>query len=161
LDGQGNVVMTCPVDQGCADGACVPACTAAAASQGSVGCDFVVATPSFYTTITPPCFAVFLANNWGTDAAITIEPAVQSYSATPFGRVPTGPTNAASWPAVVGNAVDSAGVAVLFLSSDPHSINLANPLTCPITPAINAGTAVYSGGAAATGIGKAWHIVTS
>src|SRR5689334_14762844 len=51
LDDQGNVVATCPDDQGCAGGACVPACDAAAASQGSVGCDFVVATPSFYANI--------------------------------------------------------------------------------------------------------------
>src|SRR5689334_18525804 len=47
LDGSGQVVVTCPPDQGCAAGACVPACAAAAASQGSVGCDFVIATPSF------------------------------------------------------------------------------------------------------------------
>src|SRR4051812_37870204 len=64
LDANGNVVATCPPEQGCAEGGCVDACAAAAASQGSVGCDFTVATPSFYATIAPPCFAVFLANNW-------------------------------------------------------------------------------------------------
>ena len=63
LDDSGNVVGTCPNDQGCAAGVCVAACDAAAASQGSVGCDFTVATPSFYAPIAPPCFAVFLANN--------------------------------------------------------------------------------------------------
>ena len=44
LGSDGNVVETCPSDEGCANGMCVPACQAAAASQGSVGCDFVMAT---------------------------------------------------------------------------------------------------------------------
>src|ERR1700733_10392949 len=48
LDGNGNVVETCPSDLVCPAGMCVPACQAAASSQGTVGCDFVVATPSFY-----------------------------------------------------------------------------------------------------------------
>jgi hypothetical protein len=46
---------------------------------------------------------------------------------------------------------------VLFLSQDPQSYN-ANPLTCPVNPAIN-----QSGGSAVVGsnVGAAWHIVTS
>ena len=51
IDGNGNVVQTCPDDQGCAGGQCVPACQAAGASKGSVGCDYVVPTPSFYSGI--------------------------------------------------------------------------------------------------------------
>src|ERR1019366_9252367 len=72
----GVVVQQCPVDQGCANGTCVPACQAAAAAHGSIGCDFVVATPSFFAdyagkpTYFSPCFAIFLANNWGTPMTI-------------------------------------------------------------------------------------------
>ncbi|MCA9654205.1 MAG: hypothetical protein KC501_30065, partial [Myxococcales bacterium] len=44
----GVVLQTCPPHQGCADGRCVPACQAAAAAQGSVGCEFVVPTSPFY-----------------------------------------------------------------------------------------------------------------
>lgn len=62
LDEQGLVLETCPSDQGCADGACVPACTAAAVSQANFGCDFIVPTPPSYPPALPPCFAVFLAN---------------------------------------------------------------------------------------------------
>src|SRR5258708_38950717 len=40
IDGNGAVVMMCPPDQGCAGGQCVPACDAAAASKGSIGCDY-------------------------------------------------------------------------------------------------------------------------
>lgn len=161
LDDNGNIVATCPDDQGCAAGACVPACDAAAASQGSVGCDFVVATPSFYANITPPCFAVFLANNWPKEAAVTLSYGGMTFDAATYGRVPNGSPNAASWPAIPATGIASSDVGVLFLSQDPTSVN-GGPLTCPITPAISqsGGTAVYSG-AASTGIGQGWHITTS
>jgi len=168
LDEQGNVIGTCPDDQGCANGQCVPACDAAAASQGSVGCDFRVATPSFYPgfsgfPIAPPCFAVFLANNWPLGATLTIEHDGQTYDATTYARVPDGTPNAAAWPAVTGNAVASDSLAVVFLSTDPTSSNGGNSLACPVTPAVSQanGTAVFTGSGDATGRGKAWRIRTS
>src|SRR5438445_6957846 len=87
IDGQGNVVMTCPDDQGCAGGGCVPACQAAGASKGSVGCDYVVPTPSFYAYIAPPCWAVFVANNWVKPVQLTVARAGKTYNATQFGRI--------------------------------------------------------------------------
>lgn len=168
VDADGNLIMSCPPEQGCANGQCVAACAAAGASQGTVGCDFMVGTPSFYPgfsglEIAPPCFAVFLANNWPLDAAITISRGGQTYSATAYGRVPNGTANAASWPSVVGDAVASSGVAVLFLSTDPTSTNAGNQLTCPVLPAVSQdnGTAVFTGASDATGIGQAWRITTS
>ncbi|MEO8548947.1 MAG: IgGFc-binding protein [Kofleriaceae bacterium] len=162
LDDNGNIVATCPPEQGCADGQCVDACAAAAASQGSVGCDFTVATPSFYATIAPPCFAVFIANNWPKDAAVTISRGGQTYDATTFGRVPNGSPTATTWPAVPASGVATASVGVLFLSSDPSSVN-GGPLACPVTPAVSqaGGTAVWTNSATATGMGVAWHITTS
>jgi hypothetical protein len=163
LDQNGNVVATCPPDQGCANGACVPACQAAAASQGSVGCDFLVATPSFYTTIRPPCLAVFLANNWPMESAVTITRAGQSISATAIGRVPNGTANVASWAALPG-AIPSADVGVFFLSSDPASTHpLGGVLACPIAPGVSAdsGSAVWTNNTNATGIGDAFRITTS
>ncbi len=163
LDGNGNVVGTCPDDQGCANGTCVPACQAAAASQGSVGCDFTVATPSFYSTISPPCFAVFLANNWPLDAQVTITRGGQTYDATTFGRVPNGSADAASWPAIAATGVASSDVGVLFLSHDPSAMNFNIPMTCPVTPAVSGtgGTAMWTGNDAASGMGTAFHITTS
>ncbi|HEY3808096.1 MAG TPA: IgGFc-binding protein [Kofleriaceae bacterium] len=162
LDGNGNVVETCPDDQGCADGACVPACQAAAASQGSVGCDFMVATPSFLPQITPPCFAVFLANNWPLDSAVTIDRAGTSFDPAMYGRVPDGTSNTAGWPAIPGSGIASEDVGVLFLSSDPSSAN-GTPTTCPVTPAVAStnGAAVYTGSTGASGIGTAFHITTT
>jgi hypothetical protein len=163
LDDQGNVVGRCPDDQGCAAGMCVAACDAAAASQGSVGCDFVVATPSFYSTINPPCFAVFLANNWPLDAQVTIGRGSQMFDATMFGRVPNGNADATSWPAVAASGIASSDVGVLFLSHDTAASNFGMPMTCPVPPAVSAtgGTQVWNGSDAASGKGTAFHITTS
>ncbi|MCA9617737.1 MAG: hypothetical protein KC731_01870, partial [Myxococcales bacterium] len=154
VDENGNVVEDCWPNSGCADGMCVAPCTAAAASQGTVGCDFTVATPHFYVGIAPPCFAVFVANNWPTDAPLTVTRDGVNYDATQFGRIAEGNANAASWAPVPSTGVPPGEVAVLFLSQDPSSVN-GTPLTCPVTPAIN-----QSQGSAVSGsnVGKAWTI---
>ena len=157
IDANGVLVEQCPPDQGCAPpGVCVPACQAAAASQGNVGCDFTTSTPHFYVGIAPPCFAVFVANNWGKDAKLTISRAGSSYDVTQFGRIPTGDPNVGAWQPVPAAGVPPGEVAVLFLSHDPASVN-STPLTCPVTPAI-----VGSGGTAVgnTGRGQAWRLTS-
>jgi hypothetical protein len=162
-DANGNVVQTCADDQGCAAGVCVEACAAAAASQGSVGCDFAVSTPSFLAQISPPCFAVFLANNWPKEATVTISRGAQTYSAATIGRVPDGTANAASWPAVPTNGIASSDVGVLFLSHDPAAFNGDSAMTCPIPPAVagSGGSSVYNGSDNVSGIGTAFRIHTS
>lgn len=160
IDQSGQVVKDCPPDQGCDGGQCVAACTAAGDSHGNVGCDFVVATPSFYAGIAPPCFAVFVANNWPHDAKIVVERGGTKYDVTQFGRIPDGTPKAANWQPVPSSGLPNGKVAVLFLSHDPSSVN-GTPLTCPIPPAVSqaGGTAVYGGpGGQDTGRGQAWHI---
>src|SRR5687768_1771988 len=39
-EGAETVVATCNADQGCGEGKCVDACTAAVLTKGSAGCDF-------------------------------------------------------------------------------------------------------------------------
>jgi len=157
VDGQGTVIEECWPDAGCANGMCVPPCDAASESKGNVGCDFSVATPYFYTTIAPPCFAVFLANNWPKDAQITIERDGQTYDVTQYARIPDGTTNAGAWPTVPAAGLPPNQVAVLFLSQDPSSVN-GTPLTCPVPPAINtAGGSAVSG----SGLGRAWKITSN
>src|SRR5437016_349148 len=41
IDCQGNVVFTCPSDQGCFKGVCEPACDAARDNKSTVGCDYL------------------------------------------------------------------------------------------------------------------------
>lgn len=163
VDGQGNVIQECPPDQGCSGGQCVPACTAAADSQGNVGCDFTVATPYFFAgasgfgAIPPPCFAVFLANNWGKDTIVSVSRGGVTYDVTQFGRIATSAPNTAAWAPVPATGIPPGQVAVLFLSQDPVSNNGGSPLTCPVPPAIN-----QTGGSAVvdTGLGTAWRITT-
>ena len=165
LDGSGNVIGTCPADQGCENGMCVPACDAAAASHGTVGCDFVIATASFLPSIAPPCFAAFLANNWPLDSTVTISRDGTTYDAATYGRVPDGTQNSASWPAIPSTGIASENVGVLFLSTDPAAANGPMPMTCPIPAAVQVtgGAAVWDGAANrnATGLGAAFHITTS
>src|SRR5271169_841692 len=49
VDCNNNVVTACPPDQGCAAGACVPACTAASLNKSSVGCDYYAVPATDYT----------------------------------------------------------------------------------------------------------------
>jgi hypothetical protein len=161
IDENGVVVSTCPPSQGCAAGVCVPACQAAAASKGSIGCDYVVPTPSFYAFIKPPCFAVFVANNWPSDVKLTVSRDGTNYDPTKFGRI-AGPGAANTWAPIPASGIPAGKVGVLFMSHDPASVN-GGPLTCPVAPAlaVTNGSALPGSGSSAnvTGRGKAWHIV--
>jgi hypothetical protein len=167
----GETVMACADDQGCAGGRCVAACDAAAASHGSLGCDFVVTTPAFVATIPAPCFAVFLTNGWPKAAAITVTRAGVTYDPTLFARVPSVGANATAWPALPAGGLPPNDVAVLFLSADPTSTNAGSSLDCPVPVAIHTSTDVrgitgtgIDGGPAittTTGRGPAWHVTSS
>lgn len=161
LDEQGNVVQSCPPDQGCGGGRCVAACDAAAASHGNVGCDFVVATPSFYPGVRPPCFAVFVANNWVKPVKLRVSRAGASFDATAGWARIAAAGQPSTWAPVPATGIPEGKVAVLFLSDDPASVN-GTPLKCPVTPAVSTsgGTAVPNSGPAGTGRGSAWHVVT-
>jgi hypothetical protein len=158
---QGVLVEKCPPDEGCAGGKCVAACAAAAAAKGTIGCDFVVATPSFYPMIAPPCFAIFIANNWGKAVTIQVTRNGTAYDNTSFGLIPVAGEPASSWSPIPATGVPEGDVGILFMDQDPTSSN-ETPLTCPIPPAVNAtdGTQLYTATAANTGMGYAWHIVT-
>ena len=157
VDEQGNVLETCGPDEGCANGMCVPACDAAAASKGSIGCDYLLSTPYFYVGIAPPCFAAFVTNNWDKDVTISVSRGGQSYDATQFSRIAQADPNAASWPPLPATGLPPGEVAVVFLSQDPASFN-ATPLTCPVAPALStAGGSAVAG----TNVGTAWSIQTN
>ncbi len=162
IDSNGNVTQTCPPDQGCSGGTCVPACQAASASKGSVGCDYVVTTPAFYYPDKPPCFAVFVANNWPKDVKVTVSRLGTTYDVTQFGRIAQAGVAVSSWAAVPSTGIPPGDVAILFMSHDPSSTNF-NSLACPVAPAISQanGTAVpgsSAGSSAVTARGSAFYI---
>jgi hypothetical protein len=158
VDADGKVVSTCPADQGCRAGACVPSCEAAAASKGNVGCGFVVPAPPSYPFALPPCHAVFLANTWPSAAAITVERDGKSFDPAKFARIVENGKPETAWKPVDAAGIPAGQVAVLFLSSDPAAVMPENkvPISCPVETALGA-SAVVPG----SGKGKAFRITTS
>jgi hypothetical protein len=154
VNGNGQVVQACPPDKGCLNGQCIAACDAAGGSHGDLGCDFLLATPAFHTPYDPPCFAAFVTNDWPEDVAITVTRDGVAYDVTQFGRMPNGGSDAAAWPPVPATGIPPGHVAVLFLSDQ-------GSFACPVPPAIQGSTAVYTGQANASGRGKAFHVQTS
>jgi len=75
LDGckEDAVVEQCSVDQGCGNGRCVDACTAAALNKGSTGCDFWTLPPTDSIELPGSCFAAMVANTWDRPVAISAE----------------------------------------------------------------------------------------
>jgi hypothetical protein len=152
VDASGNVVMTCPVDQGCAAGQCVPACQAAAASHGSLGCDFWVPTPVTYDVEAgqkQPCFAMFVANTWPMNATLTVSRGKTTYDVTLFGHVPDPTMLPPQWPAVSASGLPVDEVAVLYLSSDPDPVFVEDStvvLGCPSPTATGAATELVGPG---------------
>ncbi len=155
LDSAGQRIRSCGADEGCYQAQCVAACAAAASSRGNIACDFLVPTPPAYPPALPPCHAVFLANAWTRPVRVTVTRGGMTYDVTAFGRIADSAMPATAWLPVPATGVPEGAVAVLFLSSDPAAIlpETGQSQSCPITPAINAGTLVPG-----SGTGPAWHI---
>ncbi|GAC1575991.1 MAG: hypothetical protein NVS3B20_07620 [Polyangiales bacterium] len=154
-DDTGNVVAKCPPEQGCLKGVCVSACDAAAGSHGNVGCDFLIATPLSFPNVRPPCFAVFVANNWSKNTHVAVSKGAAALNVTAFGRVPNGGPDATAWPSIDATGVPANGVGVLFMSGDPSSVTSGTSLSCPVAQAVPGATAVTG-----SGKGNAFHIKT-
>jgi hypothetical protein len=162
VDMSGNVVMTCPNDQGCAGGACIAACAAAAASHGSLGCDFWLTTPVITDREPPtnqqqPCLAISIANAWPLPAAVTLTRAGQTYDTTKFGYVPS-QSPPAQWPPLAAPGIPVDDVAIVYLSGAPgvSYVETAQVASCPQATATGVSTMP-----AATGTFDAFHITTS
>lgn len=91
-----EVRQQCPPDQGCAHGACVPACESAAANPGTLGCAFWTTPPPEYVYSYPDkvvisgpggCHAVVLANSWDTDVEVAVEYGGAAMDVKTFGYV--------------------------------------------------------------------------
>jgi IgGFc binding protein len=158
LDTNGNLVQLCISTEGCANGRCVPACEAAAAARGTLGCDFVLATPSFDPNSSgTPCFAIVMANAWGRSATIQLERAGTSYDAAADTLIVVNGEDSTAWTRLSSSGLPSGSVGILSLASGGYG-------TCFYGPAVmngGPGAAVFTGNAAATGVGEAFHIVTS
>ncbi len=144
----GVIVETCADDEGCAEGACVPACDSAAVAQANFGCTFVVPTPPAYPPALPPCFAAFLTNTWGHPAPISVTRGGQELDISGAARLVTPGLEPKDWPVLPPEGIPADAVAVVFLSSDPNAVmpETQVPLTCPVPDAVGADTVIGGSG---------------
>ncbi len=152
----GEVFGTCGSDQGCANGACIPACDAAKENKSSVGCDYYTVNPDV-TFSQGACFAAFVANTWTTPATITVERDGQLLDASAFARLPSGSGASITYEPLPNGQLPPGEVAILFLAQfNPGA--LYTP-ACPpgVTTAVSTEDAALHG----TGIAKSFHITTS
>src|SRR5688500_11831724 len=91
IDCNGNVLQTCPDDQGCSPaGTCVPACQAAAENKSTIGCDFISVTPGIIPESRGSCFAVMIANTWTAPVSIAATYGTQSIDGGAYTYIPQG-----------------------------------------------------------------------
>ena len=148
VDCGGNVVMSCAPDQGCADGACVDACQAAATNSSSIGCDYYAVDPDM---IEPGgCFAAYIANTWTSPITINVSYNGAALAIDSFVRIPSGQGQGLTYAPLTGGMLPPGQVAIVFLAESDGFV------PCPITPAVTVDAQVHE-----TGLGHAFHITTS
>jgi hypothetical protein len=141
VDCEGTPVQTCPPDQGCARGACVPACESAVANQSSVGCDYY-SYPIDDTGTVGSCFAVFVANTWNVPVSLAVERAHTTLDVSAFARIPSGSGKAIRYTSLPEGRLPPGQVAILFLADLSRGDIGGDPFPtpprslCPVTPAI-------------------------
>ena len=114
VDCNNNVVTACPIDQGCAAGACVAACDAAKANKSSVGCDYYAVSATDYTQT---CYAIYVANTWGSPVTLTASWGSQNFTnLSSFAYVPSGSGKSLTYTPLTNGQVPVGSVAILFMS---------------------------------------------
>lgn len=159
VDCDGNVLKTCPSDEGCVPGGkCVKACDSAVANKSTFGCDYYVAEPDVALGITGACFAAYVVNTWNSPVNVLVEYGGKQYDVSQFGYIPKGTGASITYTPLQGNAIPAGQVAILFLSQKPNPFSPGLKLTCPagVHEMLN-----VDGAAHGTTIGNAFHIITS
>jgi hypothetical protein len=162
IDCNGDVVETCGPEELCGQGACMPACEAAAVNQSSVGCDYYATAMAAMGAAFGGCFVAFVANTWSSPVHIEASFAGGAIDLAAHAAIPSG-----SGPGLVYNPYDPAAglppgeVAILFLANDPvpHGGWLP-PAPCPVPAAVGLDAHVHYGLNISTGRTRAFHITT-
>ncbi len=159
LDDQGNVVKTCPPDQGCGpNGTCVAACDSAVDNKSTIGCEYYSVDPDLVKPAQGACFAAYIANTWTTPISINVDRGGTVLDTSTFAMLPSGTGENLTYAPLTQNQLQPGEVAILFLAHVAPADNTNIDVPCPtgITPAVNADAAVHG-----TGFGSAFHITTS
>ncbi len=159
LDDQGNVIKTCPPDQGCgAGGTCVPACDSAIANKSTIGCEYFSVDPDLVKPAQGACFAAYVANTWTAPVTVTVDRGGTTLDPTTFAYIPSGTGKNLTYAPLTNGQIQPGEVAILFLAHITPSDGTNIDIPCPtgITPAVTADAAVHG-----TGYGSAFHFSTS
>ena len=159
VDCQGNVISTCPPDQGCAGTDCVAPCDSALANKSNLGCDYYSVDPDVILDGAGACFAAFVANTWDTPVTLAVDYGGQTLDVSKFAYMPLGSGQNTHYQQLPNGILQPGQVAILFLNRKPGLPSPGLNLDCPagITPAITATDAATHG----TGIGSAFHITAT
>ena len=144
----GDVIEECPVGQGCGVDRCVDACTSAALSKGSVGCEFWMLPPDQGNKDegAGACYAAMIANTWDVPVNLTAEWGTDALdiSKSIYTATRTSPTADPVYTQLEG-ALEPGQVAIVFLSQTgevgrPDPICPQCEYTCPpgVVPAVMA-----------------------
>ncbi len=154
LDCHGNVVLTCPVDEGCDGVGCSAACEAAQTQQSTVGCEYFAIDPDVIAEGVGACFAAFVANTWTTPVALGVDRDGVTFDPSTFARIPTGTGQSITYAQLTNGELQPGQVAILFLARFGSLLT-----SCPdgVTPAVTSLDAAVHG----TGLGSAFHITAS
>ncbi len=148
-----GVEIACPVDQQCADGACMPACEAADAEHSSIGCDYYAVDMDGAEG--PPrggCYTMFVANTSRAPAHLTIMWDGVQMDLSKFAKIPQGSGQSLTYgPFDPVAGLPPGQVAIIFLVQVPGFMHVA----CPVQAALAGGVQI-----AGTGVGKAFHLQT-
>jgi len=151
--GDEDIIETCDPDKACANGACQPACSAAVAAAGSIGCDFWTVSPSAYDM--KDCFVAFVANAWSVPTTLRASFGATEVDLSASARILTADPSApyAPYPGVL----EPGQVAGIFLATY-QTVPSASPSKCPdgIQPTVKDETLSQY-----TGIRRAFHIQSS
>src|SRR5579871_4512969 len=93
VDWNGNVLKTCPPNEGCSGTSCVPACQSAQDNKSSLGCDYYAVDPDILAGIgggAGGCFVAYVANTWDSPVTLTVDYAGMSLDPSKFAYIPSG-----------------------------------------------------------------------
>jgi hypothetical protein len=127
LDCNGDVIATCPSDQGCApDVGCIPACEAAAAAKSNVGCEYYVHSNFL------GCHAAFIVNAWDSPLRISLDEDGAPADASPYSRLATGNGPSIVYLPLPDGELPAGAAAIVFLRGtcpgDVSPPNLPQPV---------------------------------
>lgn len=159
LDCDGNIVKTCPSDQGCAPGGgCVPACDSARANKSTVGCEYWSVDPGTDGEANGSCFAAYIANTWASPVTLTAEYDGKPLDISQMARIPSGQGSSLTYAPLPNGQLPPGQLAILFLA-DFAKQGVPLPTRCP--QGVTAGYTTGEASSDVTTMLKAFRIQSS